>query len=98
MADGPDLARADPKNLIGESFRIEGIGLAECRSIFIDWALSLPADVEPRAAIRRLLDHHAPKAAPGPGTHPMVKVLIEAAAGQPAVPRRRGGAAGRRGG
>jgi len=32
----------DPKGLIRESYRIEGIGMAECRSIFLDWALSLP--------------------------------------------------------
>ena len=32
----------DPKGVIGESYRIEGIRVEECRSIFMDWALRLP--------------------------------------------------------
>ena len=28
----------DPKGLIRESYRMEGIGPAECRSNFLDWA------------------------------------------------------------
>lgn len=100
MADPGALSRADPKNLIRESFRIDGIRTAECRSIFLDWALSLPPDLEPIAAIRLLLDHYAPQAAPGEGGHPMIAVLVEGAmAGVtgPAPRRRRGGAAARRG-
>ena len=34
----------DPKGLIAESYRIEGISAEQCRSIFVDWALSMPAD------------------------------------------------------
>jgi hypothetical protein len=37
-----DLAEADPKGLVRESYRIEGITPGECRSIFMDWALSIP--------------------------------------------------------
>jgi hypothetical protein len=37
-----DLGQADPKGLIRESYRIEGITAGECRSILVDWALSLP--------------------------------------------------------
>ena len=33
----------DPKGLIFEAYRIDGITLPECRTIFLDWALSLPA-------------------------------------------------------
>jgi hypothetical protein len=33
----------DPKGLIREAFRIDGITDAECRSIFVDWALSVQA-------------------------------------------------------
>ena len=36
----------DPKGLIREAYRIDGITLAECRSIFLDWALSLPAEAD----------------------------------------------------
>ncbi|MCF3973159.1 hypothetical protein [Paracoccus salsus] len=89
------LSRIDPKNLIRESFRIEGIGAAECRSIFLDWAMSLPQDVEPIAAIRLLLDHYAPKAAPGTQPHPMIAVLVAGAQASAVTPRRRGGRAAR---
>ena len=40
----------DPKGLIRESYRMEGIGPAECRSIFLDWALSLPDGHDSAAA------------------------------------------------
>jgi hypothetical protein len=48
----------DPKGLIRESFRIEGITGAECRSIFVDWALSVQAE-DPRPLIERLLDRYS---------------------------------------
>ncbi|WP_272858608.1 hypothetical protein [Paracoccus stylophorae] len=89
------LTQADPKNLIRESFRIEGIGAPECRSIFVDWALSLPDHVAPVSAIRLLLDHYAPQAAPGAQAHPMVAVLVEGAQSGASVARRRGGRAAR---
>ena len=40
------LEEADPKGLVRESYNIEGITLGECRSIFMDWALSLPVGNE----------------------------------------------------
>ena len=43
MPRGDEL---DPKNLIREAYRIEGISEPECRSIFLDWALSLK-DLDP---------------------------------------------------
>ena len=93
--------QADPKRLIFESFRIEGISAAECRSIFVDWALSLPAGVDATYAARLLLDVHAPKATAkttgaGEAAHPMIAVLVEGArAPSDQPPRRRGGRAGR---
>lgn len=94
--DDLTLAMADPKNLIRESFRIDGITSAECRSIFVDWALSVPAGVDPVQAIRFLLDRYAPKAAPGDQPHPMVEVLVEGAKSLPQTPpKRRGGRAAR---
>ena len=45
----------DPKGLIRESYRMEGIGSAECRSIFLDWALSLPEGHDNAAAITQVL-------------------------------------------
>ncbi|RUS59493.1 hypothetical protein EGN72_15450 [Pseudorhodobacter sp. E13] len=85
-----DLKTADPKGLIRESYRIEGITLGECRSIFMDWALSLPVDAETGPALRHLLATYA-AAAP---EHPMNGVL-EAALTAPSAAKRRGGRAGR---
>ncbi|MDO5632281.1 MAG: hypothetical protein Q4G22_10630 [Paracoccus sp. (in: a-proteobacteria)] len=97
MSDPLDLSRADPKGLIRESFRIEGITAAECRSIFVDWALSLPDGVDAAAAMRLVIDSYAPKALPAGVAHPMVAVLTEGVAVKAAPPQRRGGRAGRLG-
>ncbi|SDE18194.1 hypothetical protein [Limimaricola pyoseonensis] len=82
----------DPKGLVREAYRIEGIGPEECRSIFLDWALSLPEDTDSAMAIRRLLERHAT----APQGHPMTAVLVEGLNGS-APPKRRGGRAGRQG-
>jgi hypothetical protein len=81
---------ADPRNLIREAYRIEGITEADCRSIFLDWALGVPMGADVAAAIRDLVDHYGP-ANPG---HPMTAVL---SAGLEEAGRmgRRGGRAGR---
>ncbi|MBT9382392.1 hypothetical protein KM176_00835 [Pseudooceanicola sp. CBS1P-1] len=78
--------RADPKALIREAYRIEAITEAECRSILMDWALSLPPDQPQEAALKVLLQRHG-EAAPG---HPMSALLRQGL--DPA------GARGRRGG
>jgi len=65
----------DPRALIAEAYRIEGIGPEECRAIFFDWALGLPADSDPAEAAKALLDHHAGAA----GDHPMTVLLRQAA-------------------
>jgi hypothetical protein len=87
-----ELSEADPKGLVRESYRIEGITAAECRSIFMDWALSIPVDARVPDAAQVLIGTYA-KAAPD---HPMSAVLHEAL-GAPATPRRRGGRIGRQG-
>ncbi len=78
--------RHDPKGLIYEAFRIEGITKSECRTIFLDWALSLPDALSPVATIDVLLNQYA-GANPD---HPMTDVLREGRA-QVARPKRRGG-------
>lgn len=86
-----DLRRADPKGLIRESYRIEGIGDGECRSIFLDWALSLPDGItQTRAASRLIMEYGL---ADG---HPMTALLYQALRAAPPRSSRRGGAAGRR--
>lgn len=79
----------DPKGLIAEAFRIDGINEEECRSIFLDWALSIPLEADSRALVEALLARHG---VPG---HPMTRVL-EAGRASGRRPRRRGGWQGRR--
>lgn len=76
----------DPKGLIYESFRIEGIDASQCRSVFLDWALSLPLETDTAAAIKTLLARYAPQ---NEG-HPMLGVFNEGLQTM-AAPRRRGG-------
>ena len=50
-----DKTEADPKGLVRESYAIEGITIEECRSIFIDWVLSLGPQSDTNEALRALL-------------------------------------------
>lgn len=77
----------DPKGLVREAYAIPGITAGECRSIFLDWALSLPDGADALAAVRALLDRHG-------APHPMTDTLREALAPQ-GRRGRRGGRAGR---
>ncbi|MEM7056882.1 MAG: hypothetical protein AAF557_04790 [Pseudomonadota bacterium] len=81
----------DPANVIRDSFQIEGIGLSDCRTIFLGWILELPEGVDSVVAAQAMLQHYAHQ----PQDHPMTVVLREAVDGQ-ARARRRGGAMGRR--
>jgi hypothetical protein len=85
-----EMKLADPKGLVRESYAIEGITAAECRSIFLDWALSLDASVDPPEAMRVLIAHYASTIS----GHPMTAVLTEGLKAG-AQPERRGGRAGR---
>ena len=84
------LTLADPKGLMRESYRIDGIGAGECRSIFMDWAMGLGPEVDPRAALRTLLAEYG---VPG---HPMTTLLHEGLDQRAPAPIRRGGARARR--
>lgn len=87
-----DLVEADPKGLVRESYRIEGITPGECRSIFMDWALSIPVDRSVPDAVLVLI---ATYGVPNPD-HPMSTVLQQALTA-PDAPRRKGGRIGRQG-
>ena len=76
----------DPKGLVFEAYRIDGITDAECRTIFLDWALSLPDGIEAAPQIDALLGRYAGDFP----DHPMTGVLREGQA-RAAAPRRRGG-------
>jgi hypothetical protein len=86
-----ELSEADPKGLIRESYRIDGITVGECRSIFVDWALSLKPGAETAPALRALIAHYAL----GANGHPMNAVL-EAGLAPPSRTGRRGGRLARR--
>ena len=74
----------DPRGLIHEAYRM-ALDPAECRSIFLDWAIGLPGGAG-RAEVARLLDRYGP-AHPD---HPMTAVLREGVERKPAPrPRRR---------
>lgn len=79
----------DPKALIRESFNIEGINIEECRSIFLDWALSLPNDVDAKKIIPLLIEKYNDKK-----EHPMLLTLREGLI-TTVSPIRRGGRRGR---
>ena len=81
----------DPRGLIRESYRIEGIVIEECRSIFLDWAIGVPAGEDATDRVRRLLARYGAEYP----DHPMTEVLRQALCA-PARTGRRGGAAARR--
>ncbi len=76
----------DHKNLIFESYRIDGIEKSDCRSIFLDWALSLPDGQDTKSAIETMLERYEKVNA----DHPMTEVLREGLE-TAKTPRRRGG-------
>ena len=80
----------DPKGLIEDSFRIDGVTAEECRSIFVDWALSIPLNSDSSVLIKVLLERHEQE---NPN-HPMSVVLREGLA-SPVRKGRRGGRAAR---
>lgn len=81
----------DPKGLIREAFVIEGITAPECRSIFLDWALGVPADRDTRNEVQALISHYGRAST---ASHPMM-LTLQAALQPPPAPRRRGGRQGR---
>lgn len=75
----------DPRGLIREAYRIEGITEPECRGIFLDWALGMPAGADMKALLTALLATYGSDEA-----HPMTGVL-KAGLEKAEAPRRRGG-------
>lgn len=76
----------DPKGLIAEAYRIDGITPGECRTIFLDWALSLPDGSDSRSILAILVARYEADVP----DHPMTAVMRE---GMQAMTQR-----GRRGG
>jgi hypothetical protein len=86
------LEEADPKGLVRESYRIEGITSGECRSVFLDWALSLPVGAPFADALRTVIAGYGLSEP----DHPMTQVLKDGLTA-PETPRRKGGRAARLG-
>jgi hypothetical protein len=80
------MTELDPRGLIRESYRIEGINASECRSIFLDWALGAMAGADLKSQIAKLLTHYGDDFP----DHPMTQVLREGLA-EAAPVQRRGG-------
>jgi len=80
----------DPRGLIQEAYRIDGITASECRSIFLDWALGANIVGDTTQDVQALLVQYADQ----PNDHPMTQTLIAALA-KTDPPRRRGGRASR---
>ena len=80
----------DPKSLMREAYRIEGITASQCRSIFLDWALCLDADQNNGEAIQVMLDLYGNDSP----DHPMTEVLRQGLQTM-TKPKRRGGWRGR---
>ncbi|MGZ9809826.1 hypothetical protein ACXN5S_05125 [Pseudoroseicyclus sp. H15] len=78
----------DPTGVIREAYRMEGITLEQCRSIFFEWAMSLPEGTDARQIIPRLLETY------GDEGHPMTGVLKDGMEAPP-EPTRRGGRSAR---
>ena len=74
---------SDPRGLILEAYRMQ-IGPADCRTIFLDWALGLP-DPAGTAEIAALLAHYGARHP----DHPMTAVLREGLERTARPPRRR---------
>ncbi|MBV7393193.1 hypothetical protein [Mameliella sediminis] len=75
----------DPKGLIADAYDMPELTIGECRSIFLDWALSAPDGEDMQVMLGALLSRY------GEGkTHPMTEVLREGLE-KAQAPRRRGG-------
>ena len=66
-----NYSEIDPKNLIAESYQIEGITSSECKSIFLDWALSIPLEKDSTLLISKLLIYYQDESE----DHPMTLLL-----------------------
>lgn len=77
----------DPRGLIFESYRIEGIVIEECRSIFLDWAMGIPLGEDMRPHLEILMAEYG---SVNPD-HPMTKVIREGLEKTAAPRQRRGG-------
>ena len=71
--DGKYSVASDPRGLIFEAYRIDGITDEDCRSIFFDWALGLDSALNLNDELTTLYNIYAENRP----THPMSIILKE---------------------
>jgi hypothetical protein len=81
-----DFKFLDPRGLIQESYKIDGVSAPECRSIFLDWALGMPGGVAMQRYIKPLIDHYGQSHE----DHPMTQTLRDGLKTATATGRRGG--------
>ena len=82
----------DPRGLLYEAYRIDGITLADCKTIFLDWALGLDYNIDQIKAVTSALEEYEednPK-------HPMTTVLRDGIVPEGRPSKRLGGRNARR--
>ncbi len=77
----------DPRGMIYEAYRIEAVTLAECRMIFLDWAMNTP-EGDMKSFLQELLDEYAANHQPD---HPMTQLVMDGLASSKGLGGRRGG-------
>ena len=50
---------ADPRGLIREAYNIVDLSEKDCRTIFLDWALGIPAETDIARLMSELAEHYA---------------------------------------
>ncbi len=83
----------DPKGLIYEAYRIDGITEAECRTIFLDWALNVPPGRDLSECAKELYEEYGIRNV----RHPMTRIISDGTR-EAEPPRRKGGRNVRRAG
>ena len=78
----------DPRGMIYEAYRIEGVTLEECRMIFLDWAMNTPVGNMQDYLGQLLAEYESNNQ-----DHPMTVVIKEGQ--KSATAKRRGGRASR---
>lgn len=75
----------DPRGLIYEAYRIEGIDEPACRTVFLDWALGVAQSDDTVAHIQTMLAHYGPDWP----DHPMTQILRAGVTQTTTAPKRR---------
>ncbi len=76
----------DPRGMIYEAYRIEGVSLEECRMIFLDWALNTPQGDTKAHLYELLAEYEADNT-----DHPMTHVIKDGLKSSGTDGKRRGG-------